>query len=113
MGVDPTDLDVLKRVAVSAEDMAEQAEAIKLAAVRSEPREVAVERGWLLGEDEARKRGETGQDREDRVKRAMAYAAWEYDGKPTDGSHMREFGVAQQSENLVGLSGPDWKKGKK
>lgn len=108
MAFDPSELPE-----VGAEEMAERTEGRKLAAVRSQGRDAAVLRGRLLGESEAARRGETGQDRDDRVKRAMAYAAWEYDGKPTDGSHMREMGVAQQSENLVGLSGPDWKKGKK
>lgn len=48
-------------------------------------REQAIEHGRLLGEDTARQRGETGEIRQERVERAMAYAAWDYDGRPTSG----------------------------
>lgn len=113
-GLDPSELEALSKVAASAEDLAAQVEAVQLAALRNTvSRDEAVERGRVLGEDEARRRGEAGVDRAQRVARAKAYAAWEYDGKPAGGSHLREMGVAQQSDNLVGLSGPDWKKGKK
>lgn len=105
---------VLDSEQLTDEQVAGRTDLIRLRALRNRmTREQAVEAGARLGADEADRRGETDQDRDDRVARAKAYAAWEYDGKPTDGRHMREFGVAQQSENLVGLSGPDWKKGKK
>jgi hypothetical protein len=54
----------------------------------------AVEIGRLLGADEAGKRRETGSDREQRIRRAMAYAAWKFDGKPLSSlAQSKEFGV--------------------
>ena len=106
-GLDPTDLEALTRVAVSAEEMAEQAEAVKLAAIRAEPREAAVARGRLYGELEADRRGEKGALKEERVNRAMAYAAWEHDGKPSGGAHLREFGVGQTGLTGVVRGGAD------
>ena len=64
-------------------------------------REQAIEHGRLLGEDTARQRGETGELRAERVERAMRYAAWDYDGRPTSG-------VATKLPPL-----PDFKKEKK
>src|SRR3990172_7025778 len=61
-------------------------------------REQAVTYGRALGEDEAMRRRETGEVAEQRIRRAMAYAAWEYDGKPESGAAQRkEFGVAETS----------------
>lgn len=45
-------------------------------------REKAILMGRALGEHEARSRGEVGSARDQRVARASAYAAWEFDGKP-------------------------------
>lgn len=53
-------------------------------------REAAIEHGRQLGEDGADRRGETGDDREQRAKRAMAYAAWDFDGKPESSQSQRE-----------------------
>lgn len=54
----------------------------------------AVDYGRKLGEDEASRRRETGADREQRIKRAMAYAAWDYDGRPASSEKQRkEFGA--------------------
>lgn len=55
----------------------------------------AVAHGKALGEDEATRRGETGDERAQRVGRAMAYAAWAADGKPEGrpGDYLAEFGV--------------------
>jgi hypothetical protein len=59
-------------------------------------RAAAIERGRALGTDEARSRNETPDWAESRIKRAMAYAAWEYDGKPlgTGAEYRKEFGIA-------------------
>lgn len=63
--------------------------------VRDLSREQAVERGRLLGEQEAESRREVGSDREQRIARAMAYAAWDYDGRPPSSQSQRdEFGVS-------------------
>lgn len=56
-------------------------------------REEAIERGRKLGEDEAYRRREIGEEAESRIARAMAYAAWEFDGKPTDGGYKNEFKI--------------------
>ena len=61
-------------------------------------REQAVAHGRAVGEDEAERRRETGEVAEQRIRRAMAYAAWEYDGKPESGAAQREeFEVAETS----------------
>lgn len=64
-------------------------------AEQSEGRDKAIVLGRALGEHEARARGEVGPNREDRIKRAASYAAWEYDGKPEGRSadYHREFGL--------------------
>lgn len=106
----------LEKMPSNLEQVAEVAEAIQLAALRSQPREVAIERGRALGEDETRKRGETGQEREIRIKRAMAYAAWEYDGKPLGQGdrYQTEFklGILGELQSSLQRGGPD-QKGKK
>lgn len=77
-----------------AERMAVQAEAVKTAAIRERwSRAEAVAHGEALGLDTARQKGEVGRDRDQRVARARAYAAWEWDGKPAGGAHLVEFGV--------------------
>lgn len=55
----------------------------------------AIELGRKLGLEAAEKYGEEGQDANQRIARAMAYAAWEYDGRPLDhGDRYRiEFGI--------------------
>lgn len=49
--------------------------------------------GKLLGELEADDRGEKGELRDERIKRAMAYAAWDHDGRSLEGDHLKEFGL--------------------
>lgn len=67
---------------------------VDTAADLAERRRKAVEHGRALGTHEADSRRETGSDREQRIRRAMAYAAWEFDGKPLSSKHQREeFGV--------------------
>lgn len=60
-------------------------------------RKDAIERGRLLGEEEAVRRRETGHTRDQRIKRAMMYAAWDYDGRPQGygDRYAKEFGVDQ------------------
>ena len=64
-------------------------------------REEAIEIGRRLGADTARQRGEVGEVAQERIERAMAYAAWDYDGRPTSGLGSKVPPV------------PDFKKGKK
>jgi hypothetical protein len=100
-------------VASTAEENAELLEENRLAGVRKQGRDAAVLLGRLLGEQTARERGDTGKDREQRVARAMAYAAWEYDGKPvSSAAQRREFGVTETV--VAGAKGitSDFKKGK-
>jgi hypothetical protein len=78
-----------------ADELAEAAIKRKTQATReSLTREEAVEIGRRLGADEAYHRLEVGNDREQRIRRAAAYAAWEYDGRPLSSQAQRlEFGV--------------------
>lgn len=48
-------------------------------------REQAVAHGMALGRDEADRRGKKGSLRQERIERAAAYAAWDYDGRPVTG----------------------------
>lgn len=50
----------------------------------------AIEYGRRLGEQTANDLGQTGRDREQRIARAKAYAAWEFDGKPLSSKAQRE-----------------------
>ena len=100
-------------VASTAEENAELLEENRLAGVRKQGRDAAVLLGRLLGEQTARERGDTGKDKEQRIARAMAYAAWEYDGKPVSSAlQRREFGVTETV--VAGAKGitSDFKKGK-
>ncbi len=97
----------------TAEGNAELLEENRLAGVRKQGRDAAVLLGRLLGEQTARERGDTGKDREQRVARAMAYAAWEYDGKPESSAAQRkEFGVTETVVAGAKGIGQDFKKGK-
>lgn len=58
--------------------------------LRDLSRAEAVERGRILGELEADSRRELGSDREQRIARAMAYAAWDYDGRPPSSQDQRD-----------------------
>lgn len=80
------------------------------------PRSEAIERGRRLGAHEASQRGETGQEANLRIQRAMAYAAWEYDGRPPDtSSYRKEFKSSLPTDLAPHLQkpGPDGKPGKK
>jgi hypothetical protein len=44
--------------------------------------EAAKAQGRALGEDEANRRGEIGTLREERIRRAEAYAVWLHEGRP-------------------------------
>lgn len=118
MRIRPDDVpDPFSQVPKSLDEAAEVAEAIQLAALRAKPREVAIERGRRFGENEADRRGELGREREVRVKRAMAYAAWEYDGKPlgVGDRYQKEFGlgVVGELQGALQRGGSDMKRGKK
>ena len=100
-------------VASTAEENAELLEEKRLAGVRKQGRDAAVLLGRLLGEQTARERGDTGKDKEQRIARAMAYAAWEYDGKPVSSAKQRkEFGVKETVVAGAKGIGQDFKKGK-
>ena len=69
---------------------------VSTAADLEDLRREAIEHGRALGTAEANSRRETGSDRDQRIKRAMAYAAWEFDGKPQSSERQRqEFGVTK------------------
>jgi len=57
----------------------------------------AIEVGRLAGRLEAESRREEGEIAEDRVKRSMAYAAWDFDGRNDDPGHAKEFGISPTS----------------
>lgn len=54
----------------------------------------AIEIGRLAGKLEAQSRREDDDAADTRVRRAMAYAAWDFDGRPEGDKHLIEFGVA-------------------
>ena len=60
-------------------------------------REKAIEVGRMLGLSEAAHRNESKDWADSRIKRAMAYAAWDFDGRPLgDGAKYRkEFGIPE------------------
>jgi hypothetical protein len=97
-------------VSESAEVKAERTEVSKVEALRSRwSREEAIRHGAALGLQTATQKGETGMVLDQRVARAKAYAAWEYDGKPTGGAHLVEFGVVQPKTYLPSWLGADTK----
>lgn len=49
---------------------------------RQKAREAAIELGRRYGEDEADKRGEIDDEREDRIQRAVHYQLWDLEGRP-------------------------------
>lgn len=53
----------------------------------------AIEIGRLAGRLEAETRREIGDFADTRIRRAMAYAAWEFDGKPEGSAYAVEFGL--------------------
>jgi hypothetical protein len=110
--------ETLEREQLTEHQLADKVERIKLQALRSSmSRDTAIQRGRAMGAHEAEKRGETGQEAEQRIKRAMSYAAWEYDGKPVGVSerYEREFGLGVLGAVAPGVrrGGPDMKKERK
>ena len=80
------------------EGRAEAVEVRKLEVLRrGKTRQQVIEYGRLLGEDEARRRHENTEWADSRIKRAMAYAAWEWDGKPIGrgAEYRKEFGIPE------------------
>ena len=78
-------------------------------------RERWLELGRQAGEQEADLRSETGEAREQRIRLALTYHAWEWDGKPTgyEDRYAAEFGgVRPALQEALRPSGPDWKGGK-
>ena len=73
-----------------------EAESVIGSGMLEEMRKEAIERGRSYGVQEADRRSDTGQEREQRILWAMAYAAWEFDGKPTenDERYRKEFGLS-------------------
>lgn len=61
-------------------------------------RDEAIAEGRRAGQLEARSRGEDEEHTADRISRAAAYAAWEYDGSPLDAEdrYLKEFGLSDQ-----------------
>jgi hypothetical protein len=79
-------------------------------------RKAAIEHGRRLGADEARSRNESRDWADSRIRRAMMYAAWEFDGKPAGrgAEYRKEFGIPEPavSDPRVSL-GSDFKAGRK
>lgn len=54
----------------------------------------AIEIGRKAGIIEAQLRREDDENANNRMRRAMAYAAWDFDGRPEGNAHLLEFNVA-------------------
>ena len=80
-------------------------------------RNEAIETGRLIGERDADSRGEEKDLKDGRVRRAMMYAAWQFDGRPPGNAaqYEAEFGVAPigSLRDAVGHAGSDFKAAKK
>jgi hypothetical protein len=80
-------------------------------------RNEAIETGRLIGERDADSRGEEKDLKDGRVRRAMMYAAWQFDGRPPGNAaqYEAEFGVAPigSLRDAVGHTGADFKAAKK
>jgi hypothetical protein len=63
---------------------------------RNLTREQAIAWGRAHGENEADRRRELGETRDLRVRQAMAYAVWQWEGKPEGDAHLREFGITRE-----------------
>src|SRR5688572_14283715 len=57
----------------------------------------AIEIGRLAGRLEAESRREDEETTEERVRQAMAYAAWDFDGRSADSNHLVEFGITPKA----------------
>ena len=61
----------------------------------------AIELGRLAGQLEAKSRREEGEEAQLRIKRAMFYAAWTFDGRPEDSKpQAAEFGLEPSKVTL-------------
>lgn len=67
------------------------------ARIKAQARLDVIEVGRLAGRLEAESRREDGEAAEMRIKRAMAYAAWDFDGRPENNAHLIEFGLGESS----------------
>lgn len=76
----------------------------RIAGTRAE----AIERGRAIGVDETERRRESGHEAEQRIARASAYAAWEWDGKPQGrwDDYCEEFGVVISSPVIGSFERP-------
>ena len=99
----------------SAEELAARTEQVRVEAVRrSRSRAEAIVSAAILADEVSARKGEREPDRSQRVARAQAYAAWEWDGKPAGGAHLAEFGVTNTTTPPEVRNGSDWKpEGKK
>jgi len=81
---DPTVEPELKQAPPSskAREISDRLERAKVEGRKRMTREEVIELGRRHGEHGADLAGETGVDREARIRRAVDYSLWEYDGKP-------------------------------
>lgn len=63
------------------------------ARIKAQARLDVIEIGRLAGSLEAKSRREDGDAAAARIKRAMAYAAWDFDERPEGTAHLVEFGI--------------------
>lgn len=108
------EFDVTPADSVKLERMASAAERTRVGALRrSVSREQMVFRAGQAAAEVSVRRGESRLDREGRVARARAYAAWEWDGKPEGDAHLEEFGVKRLDvTDMDPTKGPMFKRGK-
>lgn len=90
------EFDALRPEPGPGEPLISEAESVIDSGMLGELRKQAIERGRLYGVHEADRRGDSGAEREQRILWAMAYAAWEFDGKPieNDGRYRSEFSLS-------------------
>jgi len=83
--------------AVTEKEKAKIVASVSTAADLEAKRKAAIVYGRLLGEDEAERRHESPDWADSRIRRAMAYAAWEFDGKPVGrgAEYRKEFGIPE------------------
>lgn len=87
-------------------------DAERMAAARSGGRAIseradAIEVGRRMGAETAAQLRESGDQTQQRIARAKAYAAWEFDGKPDSwAGYVKEFGVRELAPVLPSLERP-------
>ena len=67
------------------------------ARIKAQARLDVIEIGRLAGRLEAEARRDDPEAAEMRIKRAMAYAAWDFDDRPEGNAHLIEFGIAEST----------------